>query len=42
METADRFISQRGGEEDASMAFTTKMQLFATPTKQNSESSSGG
>lgn len=31
--TADRFISQRGFYEDASLAFTTKQQLFASPTK---------
>jgi hypothetical protein len=34
MEHFDRFISQRGVEGDASMAFTTKMQLFASPQKK--------
>ena len=34
MEHFDRFISQRGVDGDASMAFTTKMQLFASPQKK--------
>ena len=39
METADRYISQRTGE-DASLAFTTKLQLFASPSKNRQRSSS--
>ena len=32
METYDRFISQRNGD-DAALAFTTKVQLFSSPNK---------
>jgi len=39
METYDRFISQRNGD-DAALAFTTKVQLFSSPNKYRQRSSS--